>query len=127
MSVQNLNPYPVQVEVKTTLPADSQLSVGKFNGGEPLTVPAKRTATGKLPMHSAALGTTTMQLQLATKDGSPLPGPPQSLSVQATRYGQALFVLIGAALGVLVLTSVARWIRRWLNEGKADGRSGGTG
>jgi hypothetical protein len=125
VSVQNLNPYPVQVEVKTTLPANSRLSVGKFD--DLLKVLPGQTGTKTMPMHSAALGTTTMQLQLATKDGSPLTWTTQSLSVQATRYGQALLVLIGAALGVLVLASVARWVRRWLNDGRADGRSGGTG
>jgi hypothetical protein len=68
---------------------------------------------------------------LQTKDGSPLTWTSQSLSVQATRYGRALLILIAAALGVLVLTAVARWIRRWRNDGrnsaKADGRSGGRG
>jgi len=90
-----------------------------------------KTGTVRMPVHSTAIGTTTMQLQLVTKNGSPLTWTAQSLSVQATRYGRALLVLIAAALGVLVLTSVARWVRRWLRDGKAgdrtEGRSGGTG
>ena len=75
-----------------------------------------------MPVHSTAIGTTTMQLQLVTENGSPLPWTPLSLSVQVTRYGRALLVLIAAALGVLVLTSVARWIRKSQNDGKADGQ-----
>jgi Family of unknown function (DUF6049) len=129
VSVQNLLPLPVQVKVVATVPADSQLSVGKFDNL--LLVPPMKTGTVRMPVHSTAIGTTTMQLQLVTKNGSPLTWTAQSLSVQATRYGRALLVLIAAALGVLVLTSVARWVRRWLHDGKADdrteGRSGGAG
>ena len=129
VSVQNLLPLPVQVKVVATVPAGSQLSVGKFD--DLLLVPPMKTGTVRMPVHSTAIGTTTIQLQLATKNGSPLTWTAQSLSVQATRYGRALLVLIAAALGVLVLTSVARWVRRWLRDGKAgdrtEGRSGGTG
>jgi Family of unknown function (DUF6049) len=129
VSVQNLLPVEVQVRVVATPSAGSQLSVGKFTDLIP--VPAGQTGTVRVPLHSSAITTTTMQLQLQTEDGSPLTWTSQLLSVQATRYGRALLVLIAAALGVLVLTSVARWIRRWLNDGrnngKADGRSGGTG
>jgi uncharacterized protein DUF6049 len=129
VSVQNLLPLPVQVRVVATVPADSQVSVGKFDNL--LVVPPMKTGTVRMPVHSTAIGTTTMQLQLATKNGSPLTWTAQSLSVQATRYGRALLVLIAAALGVLVLTSVARWVRRWLRDGKAgdstEGKSGGTG
>ena len=129
VSVQNLLPLPVQVKVVATVPAGSQLSVGKFD--DLLLVPPMKTGTVRMPVHSTAIGTTTIQLSLATKNGSPLTWTAQSLSVQATRYGRALLVLIAAALGVLVLTSVARWVRRWLRDGKADdrteGKSGGTG
>ena len=129
VSVQNLLPVEVQVRVVATPSDASQLSVGKFT--DLLQVPSGKTGTVRVPLHSSAITTTTMQLQLQTEDGSPLTWTSQSLSVQATRYGRALLVLIIAALGVLVLTSIARWTRRWRNDGrknaKADGRSGGTG
>jgi Family of unknown function (DUF6049) len=129
VSVQNLLPVEVQVRVVATPSAGSQLSVSKF--ADLIQVPAGQTGTVRVPLHSSAITTTTMQLQLQTEDGSPLTWTSQSLSVQATRYGRALLIVIAAALGVLVLTAVARWVRRWLNNGrndaKADGRSGGTG
>jgi Family of unknown function (DUF6049) len=129
VSVQNLLPVEVQVRVVATPSAGSQLSVSKF--ADLILVAAGQTGTVRIPLHSSAITTTTMQLQLQTEDGSPLTWTSELLSVQATRYGRALLVLIAAALGVLVLTSLARWIRRWLNDGrndtKADGRSGGTG
>jgi hypothetical protein len=129
VSVQNLLPVEVQVRVVATPSAGSQLSVSKF--ADLIQVAAGQTGTVRIPLHSSAITTTTMQLQLQTENGSPLTWTSQLLSVQATRYGRALLVLIAAALGVLVLTSVARWIRRWQSDGrndtKADGRSGGTG
>ena len=125
VSVQNLLPVAVQVRVVVTPSAGGQQTVGKF--ADLFMVPPGKTWTVRVPLQSSAITTTTMQLQLVTKDGSPLTWTSQSLSVQATRYGRALLVLIAAALGVLVLTSVARWVRRWLNDGKAEGRSGGTG
>jgi len=124
VSVQNLLSWAVQVRVVATLPADSQLSVGKL---ELMTVQPGQTPTVRMSVQSTAIQTTTMQLQLVTKNGSPLPWTALSLSVQVTRYGRALLVLIAAALGVLVLASVARWIRRSQADGKADGRSGGAG
>jgi hypothetical protein len=137
VSVQNLLPDEVQVRVVATPPPGGDLSVSRFD--DLMRVPPNATSTIRVPLHSSAITTTTMQLQLQTEDRSPLPGTSQSLSVQFTRYGRALLVLIAAALGVLVLASVARWIRRMLNGGRADseldnrvesraeGRSGGTG
>jgi hypothetical protein len=125
VSVQNLLNVTVQVRVVATPAADSQLSVGKFP--DVLRVPPGKTGTADVPLSSNAITTTTMQLQLQTEDGSPLVWTSQSVSVQVTRYGRALLVLIAAALGVLVLASVARWIRRRLNGGRTEDRAGGTG
>lgn len=128
VSVQNTGQLPVQVKVMA-IPESSQLTVGNID--EPITIAPKKTATVRMTVHSTGIGTTTLQLQLETKHGSPMTWTAQSLSVQATRYGRALLVLIIAALGVLVLASVARWIRRWRSDGsaagRADGRSGGSG
>lgn len=125
VSVQNLLPVEIQVRVVATPQPGGQLSVSKFNGL--MRVPPMNTSTLRVPLHSSAITTTTMRLQLQTEDGSPLAWTSQSLSVQFTRYGRALLVLIAAALGVLVLASVARWVRRRLNDGRVERRSGGTG
>lgn len=123
VSVQNSLSVPVQVRVQATVPKGSQLSVGTF--ASLITVPGGKIRTVSMPVRSSSLGTTTMQLQLVTKDGSPLAWTSQSLSVEVTRYGRALLVVIVAALGVLVLAAVARWVRQWLNDARAG--SGGTG
>jgi hypothetical protein len=126
VSVQNGMDAPIEVGVTVTVPPGSPLTVGKAGKYSSLiTVPAGKTGTVRVPVSSSAISTTTMQLQLVTKNGSPLAWTTETLSVQATRYGRALLILIGAALGVLVLTSVARWLRQWLNDTRAG--SGGAG
>ena len=55
-------------------------------------------------------------MSLASADGTPLPFAKHGqLTVLSTRYGRAILFLIGAAIGVLVLTSVFRGVRRWLH------------
>jgi Family of unknown function (DUF6049) len=115
VSVENGLPCAVQVSVHASVQPGSQLSVS--NPDLLVSVPANQITTRRLQVHSAALGSALLQLQLLTKAGVPLAGKPQSVTVETTRYGAALLILIAAALGVLVLTAVARWIRRWLRDG----------
>jgi hypothetical protein len=123
VSVRNNLSVPVQVVVKATVPPGGPLSVGKVNS--PIGVPAGKTGTVRIAVSSSDIGTTTLKLQLVTRNGSPLTPQAKTMSVQATRYGRALLILIAAALGVLVLTVVARRVRQWLNDTRAG--SGGTG
>jgi hypothetical protein len=122
VSVQNGLGQPVQVQVMAVIPPGSQLQVGSFHAL--LTVQAGKTNTVRLPVHSAMIGTTTVQLQLATQNGSPLTwsGTAQPLSVEVTRFGRNLLVIIGGALGILVLTSVYR-LRRKRLAGAGNGAS----
>ena len=124
VSVQNAGDLPVQVKVQASVPQNSPLTADKID--KLITVLPGKTQTVTMTLHSSAIGTSQMQLQLVTKSGYPLDWTSEQLSVQATRYGRALLVLIGAALGVLVLTSMARWIRRQ-KDGRTNARSGGTG
>jgi hypothetical protein len=127
VSVSNgLDDVTVQVRVRVLVPHGSQLSIGKFN---PLvTILPGQTKIVPMPISSAALGTTLIHLQLVTTNGTPL-GRPQSLSIESTRFGRVLLIVIAAALGVLVLASLARWVRRWWRDGTsgADARPGGAG
>jgi Family of unknown function (DUF6049) len=121
VSVNNALTVPVQVKVTASTPPGSLLQVGSYN---PLVVvPAGKTKTVSLPLSSAAIGTSTVQLQLATQDGSPLSWTARSLSIDVTRVGRFLLTIIGGALGLLVLTSVYRLRRKRL----ASARAGGSG
>jgi hypothetical protein len=120
VSVQNGLSEPVQVQVTAITPPGSQLQVGTFNAL--LKVQAGKTNTVRIPVHSAMIGTATVQLQLATQNGSPLTwhGTAQPLSVEVTRFGRSLLIIIGGALGILVLTSAYRLRRKRLAGASAD-------
>jgi hypothetical protein len=131
VSVKNGLSWPVRVRVTALTPADSQLRVGPYP--TPLTVQAGKTNTVRMPVHAASIGTTTVQLQLVTEDGSPLTWTAQKLSVEVTRVGRFLLTIIGGALGILLLTSVYRLRRKRLAAAAGDGSavdkddSGGAG
>lgn len=120
VSVRNGMTQPVQIAVRAgTLPdagaaaSVGQLSVGKFDAL--MTISPGKTGTVKIPVQARGIETTTLRLQLVTRNGTPLSWTQQPLTVQVTRYGRALIILIGAALGVVVLASGVRWVRQWRN------------
>jgi hypothetical protein len=120
VSVQNLMDVPIRVRVYASTAPGSALSVGSFDtSADSLKVIQPfQTNTVRMPLQSTSIGTTTLQLQLVTANGSPVAGTARLLSVEVTRLGRTLLVIIGAALGVLVLTSAVRLRRRR----KAGGR-----
>jgi hypothetical protein len=119
VSVYNGMDQAVHVRVVASS-SRGQLSVA--DGGL-VTVQPNKVAIVHLALSSLQIGTTQIQLQLVTRDGSPLPGTAESVSVVSTLYGRAVLVLIIVALAIVVLTSATRWVRRWL----ADGRPAGGG
>jgi hypothetical protein len=127
VSVQNGMSVPIRVRVYASTAPGSPLSVGSFDTSadslriiQPL-----QTNTVRMPLQSTSIGTTTLQLQLVTENGSPLAGSARPLSVEVTRLGRTLLVIIGAALGVLVLASAVRLRRKRLASGRhADENAG---
>jgi hypothetical protein len=93
----------------------SQLGFGHFQNA--VMVQPGLAATVRLPVSSAPIGSTLIQLSLTSANGTPLTFADRSFTVVSTRYGRAILFLIGAAIGILVLTSGYRGIRRWLNAG----------
>jgi hypothetical protein len=90
------------------------------------------TGSVKLVLHATTIGTTTLRLQLLAKDGSPLTWPRASepLSVEVTRFGRLILVIIFGALGVLVLATVLRLRRKRRRVGvgeTGDDAAGDTG
>jgi hypothetical protein len=101
----------VIVNVENVSGRTSQLTVGHFN--DTLVIPPGQPLTVKLPVSAAPQGSTVIHVSLASADGTPLPViKHQPITVLSTRYGRAILFLIGAAIGVLVLTSVFRGVRR---------------
>jgi hypothetical protein len=90
----------------------SQLTIGR-SAGKLVTVQPGEAVTVRLPVSSAPQGPTVIRLSLSSADGTPLPFTRTQLIVESTRYGRAILFLIGAAIGILVLTSLyRRGIRR---------------
>jgi hypothetical protein len=116
VSVQNGSHHPVTVRLKATVVnvpnRTSELTIGAFQ--DVIKVQPQQEVTVKLPVSSAPIGPTTIRLSLSTVNGKPLALSPRTLTVESTRYGRAILFLIGAAIGVLILTSVFRGVRRRL-------------
>jgi hypothetical protein len=117
VSIQNGLHQAIRVRVVATV-ADSplrtsQLTIGPFQ--DVVTIPANSPGTVRLPVNSAPQGSTQIKLSLTSADGTPLRFTETSITVLSTRYGRAILFLIGAAIGVLVLTSLYRAVRRWLH------------
>ena len=117
VSIQNELPEAIRVKVKAIVvnspDRTSQLTIGRFHN--PIVVqPHTAGQLVRLPVSSAPQGSTVIRLSLTSADGTALPVATKSLTVLSTRYGRAILFLIGAAIGVLVLTSAYRGVRRWL-------------
>jgi hypothetical protein len=118
VSIQNGLHQAIKVRVNVSVvnvpSRGSQLTVGRF--ANLVVVQPQQPVTVRLPVSSAPIGSTVIQLRLTSPNGTPLPVR-ASLTVVSTRYGRAILFLIGAAIGVLVLTSGYRAARRWLRGG----------
>jgi hypothetical protein len=100
--------------VENTPGRASQLTAGPFR--KLIVVQPQQVVTVRLPVSSAPQGSTVIQLGLTSANGTPLPFGGAQLTVVSTRYGRAILFLIGAAIGVLVLTSLYRAVRGWLHD-----------
>jgi len=106
----------VNASAENTPGRTSQLTIGR-SAGKLVQVQPGEAVTVRLPVSSAPQGPTVIRLSLTSADGTPLPFTRTQLTVESTRYGRAILFLIGAAIGVLVLTSVYRGVRRRLHGG----------
>jgi hypothetical protein len=109
------------IEVRVDASADnipgrtSQLTIAR-SAGRLVTVPPGEAVTVRLPVSSAPQGPTVIRLSLSSADGTQLLFTRTQLIVESTRYGRAILFLIGAAIGIFVLTSVYRGVRRRLHD-----------
>jgi Family of unknown function (DUF6049) len=135
VSIQNELPEAIRVKVNASVVNSpgrtSQLTVGRFRN--PIVIPPHTAGQlVRLPVSSAPQGSTLIRLSLTSADGTQLPGATKSLTVLSTRYGRAILFLIGAAIGVMILTSGYRGVRRWLHAdthvaSEAAGQPGSVG
>ncbi len=110
VSISSHLSYPVLVRLQVSVPRSGSLSVRSQPGV--VKVAAGTVVTLKLSVSTAAVGSTTLHLSLLSPGGVPLRSAPVTMVVQATHYGTLALVIIAAALGVFMLTSATRAIRR---------------
>ncbi len=120
VSIQNGLHQAVEVRLNVTVVktprATSPLIIGHFKA-QIVIPPEQASAPFRLPVSSAPQGSSVLELSLSSPDGTPLTFvAPVQLTVQSTRYGRAILFLIGAAVGVFVLTSIYRGVRRRLRD-----------
>jgi Family of unknown function (DUF6049) len=127
VSIENGLHQPIEVRLNATVVNSrnrtSQLVIGDYQRlvtvqpGEPVLI--------KLPISSAPEGSTVIKLSLTSSNGTPLPFANRQLTVLSTRYGRAILFLIGAAIGILILTSIYRGVRRRLHGDTEDADGAG--
>jgi hypothetical protein len=107
VSISNGLSYTVHVKLQ------AESSGGITSVGQPrmVSVSADDQLTVRVPVTATNVGSTTLKFRLLTPQGVPFPAQ-TSMTVQATNYGTLALVIIGAALGVFVLTAGARGLRR---------------
>jgi hypothetical protein len=127
VSIENGLQFAIRAQLQATAPPNSRLTVAGYTPKGLMTVGAGQTETVRVSVRSGAVGSTTMKLRLYGKDGRPLPGDPVTLIVQSIQFGSTLLIVIFAALGVLVLTAIARAIRRSLRDTPGTPGDGGPG
>ncbi len=109
VSISNRLPYAVQVRLKVTVPSD-----GSITSSQPpvRTIGAESVVKLGLDVRSASVGTSTIRLSLLTPGGTALPGEPVPMTIRATHFGTLALVILAAALGVFMISSATRAIRK---------------
>jgi hypothetical protein len=108
----------VRVKLRAQAPTD-RLRIGTVD--TTVTVAAGGTATVRLPVHAATVGATEMTLSLLSPSGVVLPGTTVQLPVNASQFGTLALVVLFVALGLFILASFARAVRRSRRENGQHG------
>jgi hypothetical protein len=119
VSVDNQLDYAVQVGLRLSYDTIGGAKVAAASPGM-LTVPAGTAETVKLRFSASQTGSTTISMTLATRDGQLLAMQPVRMTVQTTQVGLLGIIIFAAALGVFLLASAARAIRRGRPRPTAD-------
>jgi len=107
VSISNGLGYTVHVKLQ----AVSSGGITSVGPPRAVTVSADTQLSLRVSVTATNVGSTTLKFRLLTPQGVPF-GAPTTMTVQATKYGTLALVIIGAALGVFVLTAGARGLRR---------------
>jgi hypothetical protein len=109
--IDNKLHYPVRVRVQVNVShaADGFTVIDK---PAVVQIPADTIVTEKVKVRAADVGSTTIGLSLVAPDGQALTSRPITMTVTATHFGTLGLTVLALALGVFVVTSAMRAIRR---------------
>jgi hypothetical protein len=116
VSITNDMTTTVKVRLHASTDSDGRLSIGSFH--DLVSIAPGKTTTIALPLRTHTVGVTNVALSLYSPTGTLLPGTTKHLTVQVTRFGTLALVIMCVALGVFVITSSARAIRRSRRDGE---------
>ncbi len=110
--IDNTLPYPVEVKLDPTFaqPPGGGVTVTQKPAGFVI-VAAQHQVTTTLHVQATQVGSTTITLQLLNRANQPLPAT-ERVVVQATQFGTFAMIILAVALGLFVIASGARAVRR---------------
>jgi Family of unknown function (DUF6049) len=129
VSIENRLSYAVRVRIRlhidqspgrqfTVLPGSGvRMVTSDVAVTQPIEIKPKRVATTKLEVKATGVGTTLIEMRLLTAHGQPVPGPQTTMTVKTTHFGTFALVILAAALGIFMITSAGRAVRRGRTPG----------
>jgi hypothetical protein len=113
VSIDNRLPFAVRVTLQLSYSQADGVRVSASPAGA-ITVPAHTAQTVRLGITAAQPGSTTITMTLLNEasPAQPLASPAVRTTVQTTQVGLLGVIIFGAALGVFLLASAARALRR---------------
>jgi Family of unknown function (DUF6049) len=111
VSIDNRLPFPVRVSLQLSYSQADGMRISASPAGLS-TVPAHTAETVRLRISAAQTGSTTVTMTLLNQASQPLASAPVRTTVQTTQVGLLGMIIFGAALGVFLLASAVRAIRR---------------
>jgi hypothetical protein len=110
VSIDNHLGYPVRVQLQLQYSQADGMRITADPQGL-VTVAPHQTQTIRLRVLAAQDGSTTVTMLLASPGGQSL-GVPQRMTIQATQVGVLGMIILAAALGIFLIASAARAVRR---------------
>jgi hypothetical protein len=118
VSIDNRLGYPVRVALQLQYSQADGIKITTDPPG-PVTIPAHQTQTIRLRVQATAVGSTTVTMLLATGSGYTL-SVPLRMTIQATQVGTLGVIIFAVALGLFLVASAARAVRRGRPGAGAD-------
>jgi Family of unknown function (DUF6049) len=112
VSIENRLGYAVRVKLELHFSQATGMKITPDPGGL-ITVPAHMTQTVRLRVQATGVGSTTITMRLANQYNQPLAAAAaRRMTIQATQVGVLGMIIFAAALGVFLIASAARAVRR---------------